>query len=301
VTAGAAERARARAALELNRFQEAAVHAARAIGEAPEMLDGYGLLGQAEIGLAKPENALATAERGLGISANSEWLHRIRSIALRQLEKHEPAVVAAREAVRLAPEVPQCHYVLAQALAARGRRKEAVAEAERALALDPTSAMYLTLLGDLHLKKKPKSAETYYRRSLAIEPQAAPTLNNLGVSLLRQRRRVEAAEAFKAAVVVDPTLRVARKNAHSTLDALLRGGGVFGLVIGLQAVFRGLAARHGSEDFVAGGLVVVATLVVWFAFRKWRASKNRKKLELADPQLLSIYEKLEADKKSGRL
>jgi tetratricopeptide (TPR) repeat protein len=301
VNAGAAERGRARAALALSRFAEAAAHAARAIGENPGAVDGYGLLGQAEIGLGKPANALATAERGLGVSADSEWLHRLRSIALRQLSKHKQAVAAANEAVRLAPDVPQAHYVLAQAFAATGRRKEALAEAERTRELDPSNALYVTLLGDLYLKKKPKLAEEYYRQSLALDPESAATLNNLGVSLLRQRRTVDAAAAFKSAVLLDPTLAVARRNAHSTLDAMLRGGGVLGLVIGLQAVLRGFSILNGPTGLWLGAVLIGTTVVVWFLFRKWRTASNRKKLARADPQLLSIYEKLRADKKTGHL
>jgi len=301
VNPGAAERARARAALDLGRFEEAAAHAARAIGAEPGLVDGYGLLGQAEIGLTRPESALATAERGVAVAPDSEWLHRIRSIALRQLKRNKKALAAAREAVRLAPDIPQGHYVLAQALSACKRRKEAVAEAERTLELDPTNATYLTLLGDLHLKKDAKRAERYYRESLSHDPRSASTLNNLGVALLRQRRKVEAAEAFKAAVVADPSMKVARKNAHSTLDAMLRGGGVLGLVIALQAIVRGVSVRRDPRDLWAGAVVAAVTLAAWFAYRRFRSSRYRKQLERADPQLLSVYEKLRADKKTGRL
>jgi tetratricopeptide (TPR) repeat protein len=291
----------ARAALALSRYEEAATHAAHAITEDPNAADGYGLLAQAELGLEQPRRAIKTAERGLAQDPESEWLHRLRSIALRLSKKHKDALAAADEAVRLAPHIAQCHYVRAQALAACRRPKEGIAAAERALELNPNDASNYSLLADLHLKKSPARAEEYYRKSLSIDPQSAPALNNLGVALLRQKRPIDAATAFKSAVLVDPTLTVAKRNAHATTSSLLRGGGLFGLVIVLQVLARSGAAHHDSGTLVAGAAVLALSLAVMFLVRRWRGRRNRASLERADPQLLRIYEKLDADKKAGRL
>jgi Flp pilus assembly protein TadD len=47
------------------------------------------------------------------------------------------AIVHVERAVKIAPQIPELHYLLAEALAGQGRVEEAVAEYRQALALRP--------------------------------------------------------------------------------------------------------------------------------------------------------------------
>lgn len=303
MTVAASLKARVGAALDLRRYEEAASEAKKLIAADPESVDGFGLLARAELGLGAPARALDAVERGLSKDADSEWLFRVRSLALRQLGKPEEALAAADDAVRLVPDLAHGHYARALCLIDLRRKEEAIEALERCIELDPNDATYHGSLGDLHLEKNPREAEVHYRRSLAIDPESAETLNNLGVALLHLKRPVDAATVFKSAVLVDPTLTIAKRNTHSTVERLLKGGGLIGFYIVLRIAIHATTAGSRRSPFAA---IIVAVLgaIALVGFLVWRwhgARKNREELQRADPELLAIYEKLRADKKTGRL
>ncbi|HVO30670.1 MAG TPA: tetratricopeptide repeat protein, partial [bacterium] len=212
---------------------------------------------------------------------------------------------AAEEAIRLAPVQGYAHYTRALALARLKRIPEARASCERAVSLDPNNADFRRDLGDLYLDGEPKTAETHYRASLALDASDAYALNNLGVSLKRQGRAKEAVLAFKSAMLLDPTLGAAKRNTHSTTQELLRTGSGIGVAVVMVNVAR-LVAGGASASAPALSWMLVALATVFAlaaAILGIRALARRKKNALArlDPQLYDIFQRLDADKKAGRL
>jgi tetratricopeptide (TPR) repeat protein len=294
--------ARAEAALAIGRFETAAADAARAIAADASWPDGYAQLARANLGLGRFKEALRAADAGLAVCSDSVWLYRLRALVLAKCGRRKEARAAADEAIRLDPNSAAAHSARSLVLTGYWERKLAIASAERAVELAPDNAGFLAHLGLLLLRKDPKRAEKLLRESLAIEPNDAAVLNNLGVALHRQRRALDAALAYKAAILVDPALGVAKRNAHSTVNRLLYGGSLLITVGVLARSFFQVStvlmqtAPTGVRIAVPTGSLVVA-VALYFAVRR----RRRRQLQAKDPQLLEIYARLEADRKAGRL
>jgi tetratricopeptide (TPR) repeat protein len=300
-------RARAEAALELSRWDEAAREAALMIAAGPDDSTGYAMLSRAHLGKQEHEEALKQAEAGLAHDPEREWLHRLRCHALRLQGRLPEALEAADTCVRLLPGAAESHAARGKVLAGLKRRKDAQAAYEKALELDPDDADLHRELGDLYLEKEPAKAEACYRRSLAIDAGDAVTLNNLGAALNRQKRADEAALAFKSAILLDPTLKVAKRNAHATINSRL--GAVAGLGAGLYALsavprlLLKTSVRSLDGRNLAVAVVVVLLIAALWAWRRYGGGRkaNLEKLRARDPQLHAIFVKLDADRREGRL
>ena len=114
------------------------------------------------------------------------------------------------------------HYNLAEALSDLGRRDEAVAEYERALAIHPRFARARNNLGNLLLLRgQVDEAIAQLQQALEIEPRLAGGHLNLGIVLLGKGQVDEAIAHLEKALTIDPGLA----NAHNSLgNALLRKG-----------------------------------------------------------------------------
>jgi Flp pilus assembly protein TadD len=92
-----------------------------------------------------------------------------------------------------------------------------------ALTLAPEEGRLHRLLGDEYLNMgESGQASDAYHRALGFEPNDAGTLNNLGCAYLRRGRAEEAALAFKAAVLLDPSMKEAKENAHDVVRGIAR-------------------------------------------------------------------------------
>ena len=289
--------ARAEAALRLGRYDEAQREAGQMIAAAPENSTGYAMLARAFLGKAKPAAAQRAAEDGLARSPEREWLHRLRCHALRLQQRYDEALEEARTCVRLLPNESQSHAVLGKALAAK-KEREAARDAYRcAIALDPEDGALHRELGDLWLDTDPQVAERSYRKALEIDPNDALALNNLGVVFNKTSRPKEAALAFKAAILADPTVQVAKRNAHSTVNARVgKAVGWGGALYGLLQIGRLASAQGAAIALLLGGCGAA-----WFGVRRLWRSRRIAELKREDPQLWSIFEKVEGDRKAGRL
>jgi tetratricopeptide (TPR) repeat protein len=101
-----------------------------------------------------------------------EWPHRLASLALSGLGRHQEAAAMARNSVRLEPHSAPCHITLAQVLAKRGSDLvEARAAADRAVSLAPLDFPSHMAVGTVAAKDaRTEEATTSYQRALALEP-----------------------------------------------------------------------------------------------------------------------------------
>jgi len=288
---------RAAAANALKRYEDGLREAQAALQLDPSLEDGYGYAAQAQLGLKQPARALELARNGLGHHPESEWLNRAASLAARTLGFNTEALSFADEAVRLSPGHSLGHEVRADALAALLRRTEARAAYEKAIELAPENASHYADLGSFLLDFDPAAALVVLRKSLELDPTSARTHNNLGVALLKLKRAGEAALAFKTAVRLDPTLKVAKENVHVSVTGLLGKrvlwtGGLFSLL----ALVRILALAR--EALVLVLPILAFALVSYLLLKRWNNARLRRKL---DPELLRLYEQIDADLKAKRL
>jgi tetratricopeptide (TPR) repeat protein len=113
--------------------------------------------------------------------------------------------------VATAPESARAHQVRARGHEAAGRKAEAEAEYQAALAAGPESVEVLVALGEL--KRTAMSfdeAASYYARALEIAPSSYAALYGLGACRVYEQRHQEAAALFRRAVSVDPQAAAAR-------------------------------------------------------------------------------------------
>ena len=315
VLPGEVELQRAWAAIQLKRWDEAVEWSVRSIAEDPEDSNAFKFLSIGLTSLHKFDDALKAAEDGLALDPDDEWLHRLRAISLLNLDKKEEALYAAREAVRLEPENAAAHHTVGLVYHNMEMHGQARESARKALELAPDDNDYHRFLGDLFMESEPRKAEKYYRQALAIDPTDAHALNNLGVVLQEMKMDAEATTAYKAALLLDPNMTAARQNVHASVKSLKRFttySGI-GFIIAFAVIFKN-TLRTGrvwyemvSEDpgqvlyplAVVLGIVGIAGSIILVKYLLWR--KKLAAIEEKDPQLFEIYQKLEQDRKLGRL
>lgn len=247
-------RGRAESLLELRRFAEARDLVVSLLAEEPDDADLHGLHAQALLGLDDGEGALAEGNRVVALDPESEWGHRICSVALRQLGNHAGATVAAAEAVRLAPYRAETHRAFAQAaLGVPVRIRDAEAAANRALQLAPHDpANHFTYALVCEQLNEVDRARQAYRETLRLDPTHAAAINNLNLLDNRWSLR-KSAHGFASALSFEPDIDVARQN----LDALavrffrrLYYGALLAFLVGLAAA--------GAADFRLNAVSVTA-------------------------------------------
>ncbi|MES2099762.1 MAG: tetratricopeptide repeat protein [Pseudomonadota bacterium] len=126
------------------------------------------------------------------------------------------AEAAYRRALAVQPDYLEARVSLGIVLKTRGDVDAAIAQYDQALARDPTFAaahanranalsLRAALAAEAPLDDVPDDAVIEAQaRAVALDPRNALLLRNLGVLLLRARRRLDAAEAFNRALAVDP-------------------------------------------------------------------------------------------------
>jgi len=296
---------RLRASLDLRRYDQAVSEAQRLLAVAGPSAAGFALLAQAQMGLGRFEEAERSAVAGLAQDPYSEHLLRIRAVARGRQGRTAEALESIDEALRLAPDQPRSHNYRAVCLEAMERYDEALDAARRAVSLDPHDASYLLQLGALELRTDPAAAEARFRDGLRIDPGSAELLVHLGIALLKQKRIDDARTAFRSALLIDPSSKPAKEGVRVTVEnKLLKVGGLGAAgIVAMRALmvsgrFSGVDSRAGYAFLGAAAVVALSGLVV---LPRWARARNQKKLAESDPQLLAIYQRLQADKQAGRL
>lgn len=206
--------AQVNALFEVHRYEEAARILGQIVASDPTNATALCLLARCQLGLNRPDEALVTAQQAIAVAPESDWAHRLRSIAASALKDHATALAAAQEAVRLAPNSHVTYIVLSEAALNSRMTDEAQRAAERARELNPSDPSAHNALGRVALgRRKSTEAEKHFRAALALSPEFAPALNNLGLALQQQGKRRQAVHYFAEASKLDPTRGDYRRNA----------------------------------------------------------------------------------------
>src|ERR1041385_3201997 len=149
--------------VDAGRFEEAAELLTRALSAATNDSNLLCRMSQALLGLKQVSQAVSYAERALAVDPENAWPHRLRSVALRKIDRHE-SLKSAKTAVQLEPQEPWCWYVLAGAHLQVFNLKEARTAAERLRNLAPQWDVSHQVLSLVALKEeKYKEAEAHCR------------------------------------------------------------------------------------------------------------------------------------------
>ncbi|MFI9381442.1 tetratricopeptide repeat protein [Kutzneria sp. NPDC052558] len=283
--------ARARTLIDLGRHEQAKAELAKALADDPGSTEAWCLLAQCEQKVGDIAAMRYAAGQALASNPDSEWAHRLQSLALHKLGRHMDAVDTAREAVRLAPHQWQQYVVLVTAMIPRLDlyRAEAVEAADRAVELAPQHAETHLTRGVLAgAQGNLPDAERNYREALKLDPENAAARNNLATIQLRGNDLEAATAGFAAALAENPRLQVARDNIDLVCRRVLRGAR-----LAAQTVFVGAAfVTLSSEGGPAFPATVAALLVVF-----WLVMVLRLVRRLAKPVRAHLRSELRHDRR----
>ncbi len=131
----------------------------------------------------------------------------------------------AQKAVALDDSLPQAHVLLGVLYQwVKRQHEQAIAEAERAVALDPNNTLALSSLGDiLGFAGRPAEGIELVKKAMRLNPHyPAFFANTLGWSCLLTERYEEAVAAFKDAIARNPNFPPAHVNLAVTYSELGR-------------------------------------------------------------------------------
>ncbi len=124
--------------------------------------------------------------------------------------------------VRDAPGSSRAHSAFADVLADRGQLQEALAEYERALAIEPKNWQAEYNLGNARLKLGDvDGAVAAYERALAVEPTFSKAVINLGAAESRRGNFAKAIATLRRALILEPDL----PSLHVSLANVLAAAG----------------------------------------------------------------------------
>ncbi|MGW3352616.1 tetratricopeptide repeat protein [Nonomuraea rubra] len=117
------------------------------------------------------ENALTQIERALAMAPRDPWIVRSRIDLLRRARRYEDAERAVAEAVRLLPDDPDLHTAAAWVFSDQDREDEALAQVDRALAIDPRNSWALRSRIDfLRYSRRYEEAEQAAAEAVRLHP-----------------------------------------------------------------------------------------------------------------------------------
>jgi serine/threonine protein kinase/tetratricopeptide (TPR) repeat protein len=103
------------------------------------------------------------------------------------------------------PKDAVAHLKLALELSKQGKLDEAIAEYQKALAIDPKSDIAYNNLGHILLHRgKLDEAIAEFRKAIAVEPQNSLAHTGLGLALVRQKKVDEGIAEYRKAIASDP-------------------------------------------------------------------------------------------------
>jgi Flp pilus assembly protein TadD len=180
-------------------------------------------LDRAALGLRGPEREASLADlekltRELEVrlekSPQDARLHALRARVDFLLHRGDWGRAEARQALALAPDLAEPHYLQAFLLGGENQAEAALSHATRATELEPRQARYWHLLGTLYLQlERPAEARKAIGQTLALEPRNAQALFLLGLLHMDQGQPREALDAYEKAREAEPRFALAHYNA----------------------------------------------------------------------------------------
>jgi Flp pilus assembly protein TadD len=141
------------------------------------------------------------------------------ALALRASGRLEEATMVLAVVLRSDASRPEAHNALGIIHSLQGHADPARQEFERALAIDPDDAVVLNNLGNsLRDLERLEPAASAYRRAIARAPNYAEPLNGLGSVLVAQGRPAEALPLFERALALAPDRHEVRLNRAVALE-----------------------------------------------------------------------------------
>lgn len=264
MTEVARDLARARAMLDVKRYDEAAGLLTRLVAAEPDDSQAWCLLARAQLGANRSQEAAAAANRAVALAPADDWPHRLASASMLRLGNVPEAVRAASESCRLAPHQWLCHLSLAQAALALRDFYTAGQAAAAARSLAPAEPEAHVISGKVSLACGDHvAARAHQERALALSPTHSDALNELGRIELRRSgsRSAQAARHFVQAARSAPEVSVYRQNVQVVVRRLVTRV-IYFTSLATFAFLYITAANHPARAVIVIGLSAVALVSV---------------------------------------
>jgi len=141
----------------------------------------------------------------LACTLSNSIAHNNLGSAFRDQGRMEEAIAELQKALAINPDYAEAHYNLGNAFLQQGRMEEAIAQYQMALEIMPDDEEVHNNLGNVFLQQgRMEEAISCYQKALEINPNHAKAHNNLGNAFRQQGRLEEAIAHFQKALAINP-------------------------------------------------------------------------------------------------
>ena len=197
------------------RFPEGVALLEQALQHDPNSVEAVRLLVSYDLYQKQPAKALARLNAQIDKSPKNSGLYDLLAQLQIQNKNLDQAAATAQKAIQLNPNDGEAVVLFAQIQVQRGQVANAVGAWEQWSKAHPNDAGPYAILGSLEEARGDiGKAETYYKKSLQIQPEQALAANNLAYRML------ENGENADVALTLAQTARRAMPNSPKTADTL---------------------------------------------------------------------------------
>lgn len=210
--------------LNAERFEDALRLVVPALASEPQEAGLWSHAARAHLGAEQWADALTCAGHVVALLPDEGLGHFYASFALNGQGRHQEALQAALEAVRLTPLQPAFHQQVAEtATQVRGRKRLAWKAATRAVELAPNRSDSHAVMGLVALRlSRPRVAEQALQHALALDPGNHRAQHNLGIVRLREGKMGAAARHLQSSAVADPGSELSERAFHTLVMRCLQ-------------------------------------------------------------------------------
>ena len=200
-------------------YQEALQKATNLLREFPHSTKLYNIVGLANKGLGKLEQAIEAYCKAIAIKPDFVEAYNNMGNALQEQCNLDKAITAYKKTLSIKPNNINAYYNMGNALKDLGKLNEAIMAYKKALAFKPGFAQAYNNMGiALKVQGKLEEAIQAFTKAISIDPDYAEAYNNMGGALQEKSRLSEAIVAYDKALSIKPNYALAYWNRHSTVD-----------------------------------------------------------------------------------
>ena len=194
-------------------YQDALNEAKKLLIKFPSTITLYNIIGAANKGLGKPDEAIEAYTKALSIKPDYAEAYNNMGVALKDQGKLDEAIEAYTKAFSIKSDYTDAYYNMGVVLQEQGKLDEAIETYTKALSIKPDYADAYNNMGNaLKDQGKLEEAIAAYKKALSIKPGFADACNNMGNALKDQGKLEEAIEAYKKALSIKPDYADAYSN-----------------------------------------------------------------------------------------
>ena len=270
------------------RFAEAEREWRQALGLNPHDARAHAMLAFCLAERKAYAEASHEADAAVGLAPDEPFVHYVRGKVLYDRNRYEEAAAAVGQAIQLDAFDPDYFWLLAAIRFEQRLWPAALAAAEEGLKADPEHAGCTNLRAMALVKLgRRDEAGAAIDAALARDPDNAVTHANQGWTLLHRREPRKALEHFREALRLDPDLEWARAGMVEALKAhnfvyrwvlayflwmaRLSSGAQWGIIIGGYIGYRALTSVARENPSVAPYLWPLIGLYIAFVLMTWLA------------------------------